>query len=250
MLYQTEGIVLSSMDLGEDDRIVSILTAQKGLVRAVVRGARKPTGRLAAVTQPFCRADFQLYGRSSLDRVIQVSLLDSYPGIVGDYAKVVYASYLAEVVSGLMPEHERNPGVYRLFLAILDSIKESNELWTVARWAELRLLRSAGFLPSFDGCSSCGRSLAGSVYFSPQAGGVLCGACRAETTTAEMLMPVSSGSVKTLSLIAASADRPNIVARGKVRDEAALVMREYIAQVLGKRPKSLSLVERLEEEGS
>ena len=59
MLYQTEGIVLSSMDLGEDDRIVSILTAQKGLVRAVVRGARKPTGRLAAVTQPFCRADFR-----------------------------------------------------------------------------------------------------------------------------------------------------------------------------------------------
>ena len=80
MLYQTEGIVLSSADLGEHDRLVTLLTLQKGLVRAVVRGARKPNSKLSAVTQPFTRADFQPYGRSSLDRVIQVSILDSHPG--------------------------------------------------------------------------------------------------------------------------------------------------------------------------
>jgi DNA repair protein RecO (recombination protein O) len=250
VLYQTEGIVLSSADLGEHDRLVTLLTLQKGLVRAVVRGARKPNSKLSAVTQPFTRADFQLYGRSSLDRVIQVSILDSHPGIVQDYAKVVYACYLAEIVSGLIPEHEKNPGVYRLFAAILAGLEESRELWTVARWAELRLLRSAGFMPLLDGCLRCGEVAAGTVYFSVQAGGVLCGRCHGEEAHSGLLIPVSSGSIKTLSLIAVSQDRPNVVARGQVRDEAAKIMREYVAHVLGQRPKSLSLVERLEEEGT
>jgi DNA repair protein RecO (recombination protein O) len=251
VLYQTEGIVLSSVDLGEHDRIVTLLTLQKGLVRAVVRGARKPNSRLAAVTQPFSRADFQLYGRgSSLERVIQVSLLDSHPGIVSDYARVVYASYLAEIVSGLMPEHERNSGVYHLFIAILAGLQEARELWTVARWAELRLLKSAGFMPSLESCLKCGKVPVGTTYFSAPAGGVLCDKCHAKEEGPGILMPVSSGSIKTLSLIAASPNRPNVVARGQVRDEAAKMMREYVAHVLGKRPKSLSLVEKLEDEGA
>ncbi|HHY45002.1 MAG TPA: DNA repair protein RecO [Firmicutes bacterium] len=251
MLYQTEGIVLSSAVLGEHDRVIALLTLQKGLVRAVVRGARKPSSRLAAVTQPFSRADFQLYGRgSSLDRVIQVSLLDSHPGIVSDYAKVVYANYLAEIVSGLMPEHERNSGVYHLFLAILDALQEARELWTVARWAELRLLRSAGFMPLLDSCLRCGKVPVGTAHFSAPAGGVLCEECHAGEADSADLIPLSPGSIKTLSLIASSQGRPNVVARGQVRDEAARVMREYVAHVLGKRPKSLSLVERLEDEGA
>lgn len=250
MLYQTEGVVLSSLDLGEYDRIATILTREEGLVRAVVRGARKPNSKLAAVTQPFCRADFQIYGRQSLDRVTQVSLLHSYPGIVGDYARVVYGSYLAEIASGLVPEREKNPGVYRLFVAVLDNLEEPGELWTVARWAELRLLMNAGFLPSLESCSACDTDLAGTVHFSVHGGGVWCARCRGEAAHPDQLIPVSSGSVKTLALIAASPGRPNVTARGKVREEASLMMREYVAHVLGKRPKSLSFVERLEKEGS
>ena len=78
MLYQTEGVVLSAMDLGEHDRLISILTEKEGLVRAVVRGARKPKSKLSALTQPFTRAQFQLFRGKSMDRVTQVSLMDSH----------------------------------------------------------------------------------------------------------------------------------------------------------------------------
>lgn len=251
MLYQTEGIVLSSSDLGEHDRVINLLTEQKGLVRAVVRGARKPRSRLAAVTQPFTRADFQLYGKgSALDRVIQVSLIDSHPQIVSDYAKVVYASYLAEIASELVPEHEKNAAVYHLFTDILVALGHAKELWTVCRWGELRLLGSAGFMPLLESCARCGRDPGGAVYFSAPAGGVLCDNCRVAETDLASAMKVMPGSVKTLSVIAASSTRPNVVARGQVREEAAKIMREYVAFTLGKRPKSLALVEKLEGEGA
>lgn len=250
MLYQTEGIVLSSADLGEHDRAICILTEEEGLVRASVRGARKAKSRLAAVTQPFTRAEFQMFRGKSMDRVTQVSLINSHPAIVGDYRRLVYGGYLSELASCLVPEREPNPETYALFVRALDLLEEQREPWTVARWAELGLLGAAGFLPSLETCSICGAAADSPSYFSPQDGGVICDDCRRASLFPETAAKMSSGARRTLSLLSDPAVCPNMTARGQVRDEAASAMRRYVAHVLGRRPKSLALLERLETEGT
>ncbi|MGI6632906.1 MAG: DNA repair protein RecO [Bacillota bacterium] len=250
MLYQTEGVVLSAMDLGEHDRLISILTEKEGLVRAVVRGARKPKSKLSALTQPFTRAQFQLFRGKSMDRVTQVSLMDSHPGIVGDYERLVYGGYISELVSCLVPERESNPHIYAMFVKALDYLDEEREPWTVTKWAELGFLSTAGFLPSLDSCSYCGNPISGRAFFSPDDGGALCEGCRGKSRFPETVSEVSRGALRTLSLLCGRRDCPNIVARGQVRDEAGSAMKKYIAHILGKHPKSLALVERLEAEGT
>ena len=60
------GIVLKQTPVGEYDRHISLLTKERGKVSAFARGARKPGGRLAAATGPFCFGSFKLYqGRSA-----------------------------------------------------------------------------------------------------------------------------------------------------------------------------------------
>src|SRR5438094_731485 len=58
--YRAEAIVLKGMDLGEADRIITLYTRSFGKVRAVAKGARRPTGRLAGHVEPLAHSVFQL----------------------------------------------------------------------------------------------------------------------------------------------------------------------------------------------
>lgn len=270
-LYQTEGIVLSQTPLGEDDKIVTLLTPEEGVVRAVVKGARKAKSRLSAVTQPFTRASFQLSRGKSLDRVIQVSLKTSHPGILSDYAKVVCASYLSELVSELAPERESNREQFRFFSSALDCIEARADPWIVVKWTEIGLLARAGLLPSFSRCVSCGGDIVPPAVFSAAMGGAVCGNCRrtrksrdassaaaidtetagqtgtetvGETgTEAASGTPVSAGALKTLEMLAdAENECPNLTAKGQVKEEVNLVVGQCLDHALGRRLKSSSLV--------
>lgn len=248
-LYQTEGIILSQMPLGEQDKIVTLLSPEEGLVRAVVKGARKATSRLSAVTQPFTRASFQLNRGKSLDRVTQVSLKTTHPGIMSDYGRIVCASYLSELVSELASEREADRERFRFFSTVLGCLEERADLWTVVKWAEIGLLTRAGVLPSFERCVLCGGELSPPVIFSAGLGGAVCGTCGLGNRNldpgsgASPRIAVTAGTLKTIHMLSESKERcPNLTARGKVREEVNLALEQCLDYTLGKRLRSSVLV--------
>ncbi len=248
MLYGSEGVVLRQSDLGEYDKVVSVFTQDHGLVNAVVKGTRRPKSRLSSVTQPFSRAVFQFYRGRTLDRVTQVMLLTSHPKISSDYGKAIYANYLAELTMGIVPEREENQGQYLFFLKVLSCLEQTQDPWPVVRWAELGLLARAGFGAVFDECQACGKSLGDSPLFSPSRGGPLCGEC----TRAPGDFAVSPGALRTIALLSEDAQKgslPLITARGQVKEEVGHIMGSFTHYVLGRRLKSLSLVENMERDG-
>ena len=60
-LYRDDGIVLRTQDLGEADRIITMLTRRTGRVRAVAKGVRRTKSRFGARLEPFTHVDLQLY---------------------------------------------------------------------------------------------------------------------------------------------------------------------------------------------
>ncbi len=259
MLYETEGIVLSQTALGEYDKIIAVLSRREGIVRAVVKGVRKPASRLSPVTQPFCEANFQFYKGKSLDRVTQVSLKTSHPNIIADYHKTIYASYLAELTLELLPDREPQEEQYDLWVRALTCLEERDDPWIVTKWGESGLLLRAGLAPSLDHCTICGIFLgeggkpSGSragLGFSPSFGGVICPSCSGQAGPDFHCLEVAPGTLRTLEILLAGALEhpprcPNITARGQVKDEIEIVLREYVQYTLGKRLKSLSLVESI-----
>ena len=55
-LYKVEGIVLRRRNLGEADRLVTILSRDRGKLTVVARGARRPRSRLGGRLEPATRA--------------------------------------------------------------------------------------------------------------------------------------------------------------------------------------------------
>lgn len=96
--YKTTGINLKSIPLGESDRIVTILTREFGLIRAVAPGVRKPKSKLGGRSGLFVVNELLVSKGRSLDKIIQADTLESYPGLSKDLGKLAAAQYLAELV--------------------------------------------------------------------------------------------------------------------------------------------------------
>lgn len=95
-LYVT-GIVLKQTPFGEYDRLVCLLTREKGKINAFARGARKPGNRLAAATNPFAFGTFRIYeGRSSYT-ISEADIQNYFPELMTDYVGACYGMYFSEV---------------------------------------------------------------------------------------------------------------------------------------------------------
>ncbi len=96
--YKATGINLKSMPLGEADKLVTILTREFGLIRAVAPGARKQNSKLGGRSGLFVVNDLLVAKGRSLDKITQAETLESYPGLSKDLGKLAASQYLAELV--------------------------------------------------------------------------------------------------------------------------------------------------------
>jgi DNA repair protein RecO (recombination protein O) len=96
--YKATGINLKSMPLGEADKLVTILTKEFGLIRAVAPGARKQNSKLGGRSGLFVVNELMLAKGRSLDKITQAETLESYPGLSKDLSRLAASQYLAELV--------------------------------------------------------------------------------------------------------------------------------------------------------
>jgi DNA repair protein RecO (recombination protein O) len=95
--YKATGINLKSQPLGESDRLLTILTREFGLVRAIAMGARKHNSKLGGRSGLFVVNDLLIAKGRSLDKITQADTLESYPGLGLDLKKLTASQYLAEL---------------------------------------------------------------------------------------------------------------------------------------------------------
>lgn len=167
-LYRVEAIVLRSRDMGEADRVVTLLGREGGKVRAVARGARRPRSRLVAATQAFTRATFSLFRGRDLDTVSQAELIDSFRGLREDLEVTALAACAAEVTDGLLPEGEPQPDAYALLVQAFTALPAGGA--AVLYGYVLKFLDVLGYRPRLDACVSCSGELGPAGPAAPAAG--------------------------------------------------------------------------------
>jgi DNA repair protein RecO (recombination protein O) len=181
-LYKTEAIVLRSMDLGEADRVLTVLTPRLGKLRVIAKGIRRPRSRLGGGLEPFSDVHLVLAIGRTFDVVTQAALEDPHLGLRNDLHSTAAAWYLVELTDRFCEGSADSHDAFVLLaqgLAALDAAPGEVSREVIARWFELHLLDAMGFRPELGRCLECGADIgpAGNS-FSAVAGGVVGPECR------------------------------------------------------------------------
>ncbi|MFD0958646.1 DNA repair protein RecO [Paenibacillus chungangensis] len=197
MLVRVEGIVIRSMDYGENHKIVTLLTNECGKAGVLIRGAKKVRSKHASLAQPFTYGEFLLFrGNSGLGTLNHGEIIQSHHDLRMDLDLAAYASYAAELTDRALQDDEAGSYHFHQLLACLAALQEGKDPGIVLNVYEMRILDMSGYAPVLEQCVHCG-NVVGPFKLLPHAGGVICSRCASRASDA---IPVSENALKLLRL--------------------------------------------------
>jgi DNA repair protein RecO (recombination protein O) len=153
--YRATGINLKSMAMGEHDRLLTILTKEHGLIKAIAAGARKHRSSMSGRSGLFVVNELQISQGRSLDRITQAETVHSFVGLGKNLAKLTAAQYLAELA--LFQALTAHPQA-ELFLLLtehlmrLQQVNEVRPILACLNHGIYHLLAIAGVAPQVHNC--------------------------------------------------------------------------------------------------
>ncbi len=181
--YQATGIVLQRKPMGETDRLLTILSPEYGLIRAVAPGSRKLKSRLRGRSELFVVNQYLVVKGRSLDKITQAETLRCYPGLSQTLSQLTASQYLAELVLTLALSEQSQEEIYELLLEHLqrlENIPQETDLYPHLAQAVFHCLVVGGLAPQVMNCCLTQKPLEVNFYdpswragFSFEAGGII-----------------------------------------------------------------------------
>ncbi|MGD9683287.1 MAG: DNA repair protein RecO [Candidatus Obscuribacterales bacterium] len=264
--YQLTAINVGGFPLGESDKVVILFSKERGLGRAVAKGARKPGTRMAGKSEALCVNKLLLATGKTLDIITQAESIDTFQALRTNLERLTFGLYYAELTrifgQGLQGEEE----VYFDFLtASLGRLAGGETIPARACLEfEMQLLTMLGFQPELKVCVHCRKPLTEYSIntFLTELGGVCCKDCAGRSArrgpsrvseesfdeSPEKGVFITPMVWKTLVLAEAAASGSS----GKASDPAAAplaaaqrIISRYIEERAGQRLKALDLLKQL-----
>ncbi len=183
--YTARVIVLRKTKLGESDLIVTLLAEDGSQMRAVAKGARKPTSSFASRLELYSVVDVLCSKGRSLDIVKEARLVVSNERLRRDMEHAACAAPMAELLDKETQMGLESPRLFALTEVALAKLSTAEVEQAPALCAAhlLKALAFSGLRPSFSTCVCCGSDVSRThadtpLYLSYREGGLVCFDCR------------------------------------------------------------------------
>jgi len=178
----SHALLLRSVDYGDADRVVTLLTQRFGKSAFIARAARRSKKRFGSALQPLALLSVQIgRGRGSLDVLQRAEVARPFPRLLSDLGRMQAGFSALELLRELSPEHEPDPAVFTTAVAVLSALDaaQGDEPERLLLCFEARLLALCGLAPRLDRCGLCSKQAdpARSALFDPRLGHLVCRAC-------------------------------------------------------------------------
>jgi len=245
-IYHTEAIVLSRFELGEADRVLTLLTPHDGKLKAIAKGVRRPRSRLGGAVEPFAELQLVLARARTFDVITSASVGHAWLRLRDRLESTATAWYLAELAERAVEERAFAYPVYALLKRAYQLLDDGMNPGRVARWYEFGLADALGMRPEVERCVECDRVLEQDEEFRwvPVLGGTMCGRHNPPPTERIVL---SLDAVKVLRAyrgldIEALA---GLRLPPQVESEVEMAMRSFTRTVLEREPRSLAFLDEV-----
>lgn len=176
MHFTTRGIVLRETDYKDYDKILTVLTCDRGKLSLRARGVKQKSSRLKSGCQLLAFSEFTVFENCGFFTINEAVPKEMFLSLRDDLEKMSLASYIAQVTETMAQENDADPQLLSLCLNSLYalSILKKPQLLVKAVF-EFRAACQAGYMPDLSGCTVCGKQE--ELRFCTSAGVLLCSDC-------------------------------------------------------------------------
>lgn len=192
MRFQTDGLIIRETNIGEQNRVISVLTASNGIISAFVNNARNIKSPKGSSTRLLCYSRLGIFQSRDKYIIDTASAIEMFIPIRNDFEKMALSQYFCQLAGYLSPKEEPAGEYLKLILNALYILTKNDRSNLVVKSAfELRMLTYSGYMPDLVGCVGCGCYEGSEMFFLPKSGSIICSNCLEKSN--EYKIPVSMG---------------------------------------------------------
>jgi len=125
-IYHTHGLILSSRNTGEANKMLTIYTREMGLVRAAVQGIRLHKSKLRFSLQDFSYANIDLVRGRDIWRVTSAANISSFPYARSSRPSLLLIARISALIERLCDGEESNENIFDDFIQCLYLLDDTN----------------------------------------------------------------------------------------------------------------------------
>lgn len=178
MQTTTKGLIIREQTIGESDRLVTLLTAEYGIIKAFVRRAKTIKSKNLSSTSLFVYGEFSIYRGKDAYVIDNATPIEVFFELRSDIERLSLAQYFAQLSYFLGAEEQPSEDMLRLMLNALHLLcKGSKDTGLIKATVEMRMMALGGYMPNILACYRCGEYETDIMSFDIEEGCIYCKDC-------------------------------------------------------------------------
>ncbi len=178
MNFSIRGLILRDTDRNDNDKLLTVLTAERGIMTVLAKNAHSIKSRALSGTQLFTCSDMEIYEKNGFFWLRDVSVVEAFMGISKSVEKMSLASYFCDIAYEFSGEGEEAEDILKLTLNALYALSRDIRPAAQIKGAfELCAAGLSGYMPNVSECRLCKKNTADIMYFDVMNGRLLCEEC-------------------------------------------------------------------------
>lgn len=204
MYFTTDGVVLRETAYRDADKLLTVLTPDRGQLTLRARGVRSRQSKLKPSCQLLAYSEFTVFENRGKMTVDEAEPKRLFAALRSDLELLSLASYFAQVAELLSQEDSPSPKLLHLLLQSFHALDGALRPQALVKAVfELRAACLSGYMPELSGCAVCGGGTP--KFFNVSNGQLLCETC--DDGSDGLRMPVYPGTLAAMRHIAVG-ERP------------------------------------------